>query len=103
MPISRPPGITASISSLMKAQSASCGRQWAKHKKPALPRVSQPQVRHTTLGFPSARRPQRAATPPATTPAKPPPAHRPADALDDDIDTLAGRYPANALGEAFCG
>jgi hypothetical protein len=27
----------------------------------------------------------------------------PAGALDDDIDTLAGRHPANALGEAFCG
>src|SRR6476659_1994734 len=29
--------------------------------------------------------------------------HGPADALDDNIDALAGRYPANALGEAFCG
>ena len=27
----------------------------------------------------------------------------PADALDDDIQTLAGRYLANALSEAFCG
>src|SRR5258705_10642626 len=29
--------------------------------------------------------------------------HGPADALDDNIDALAARYPANALGEAFYG
>src|SRR6202022_4344268 len=29
--------------------------------------------------------------------------HGPADALDDDIDALAGRYPANAVGETFRG
>src|ERR1700676_3688978 len=29
------------------------------------------------------------------------PSHGAADALDNDVDTPAGRYPANAVGETF--
>jgi hypothetical protein len=79
------------------------GRRLGEQREAGHPRALPDQVCHINCGFPPggiAQRDQDAAERKA---AQRLTGHAPADALDDDIDTLAGRYPANALGEAFCG
>src|SRR5580704_17550463 len=67
------------------------------------PRALPDQVRYIDRGFASCGVAQRDQDTAETKAAQRLTGHGPADALDNDIDALAGRYPANALGEAFYG
>jgi len=61
------------------------------------------QVCHINCGFPTGGIAQRDQDAAERKTAQRLTGHGPADAFDDDVDTLAGRYPACALGEAFYG
>src|SRR5882762_8698769 len=79
------------------------GRRLGEQRETGHPRALPDQVGHVDRGSASggiAQRDQDAAEAKA---AQRLTGHGPADALNDDIDTLACRYPTNALGEAFCG
>src|SRR5580700_10053408 len=78
------------------------GRRLGEQGEASHPRALPDQVRHIDRGLASGGIAQRDQDTAEAKAAQRLAGHGPADALDDDIDALAGRYPASALGEAFC-
>src|SRR5882762_5025470 len=79
------------------------GRRLGEQREASHPRALPYQIGHVDRGFAPggiAQRDQDASEAKASQRVT---GHGPADALDDDIDAPARRYPPSALGEAFCG